>query len=248
MHITVRDQTTRLNIKQDLLYYTHGSLNGRRCRTIDISSASDVYENGTYDHLPLSIFSCGEPYKPPEMSEDDVIKKLNLFIRTKIVMEECIPVEYHSANLDRGFLVLTCPHMFELTLSLAHINDATAPWTVVAVNILVHNHPNEMLEQEMNSDDYNTKLVELLNRIVGAANCSAPLASLYVALRHAALGACLRLMYVQALDIVRTSWYGAADASFSDVAGDASIVTCKLWKVLQSEEEIELLQQEDGEK
>jgi hypothetical protein len=246
--LLIREQTTRLNIKQDMMYYTHGSLYGRRSRNIDIAAASDVYENGTYDHLPLSIFTCAEPYKPPEMSEEDVVKRLNVLIRTKIVLEENIPLEFHSAVAEDGFLVLTCQHMFELTLSLAHLEDASAPWTVIAVNILVHNHPNEMLELEMNSDEFNIKLVEMLNRLVSAPNCTVPLARLFVACRHAALGACLRLMYVQSLDIVRTSWYGSAESSFGDADSAVCAVTCKLWKELQSEEEKELHLQEDSER
>ena len=198
-----------------------------------MASAAGIMDNGgTYDSLPVSIFTCKDPPPPPELDDADIARRLEVLIRTKIVMEEQVPASYDSAIMLNGFLVLTCINLFRVTLSLTHLEDSACPWTVISVEILTHNHPHEMLDLDINTEELNSTLQRPLDRLISAPSPPSPdppLARLYRACKHAALGACLRLLYVQGLDVVRSTWYGYASAVYSDSV-EASTLRVQFWK------------------
>lgn len=228
------NQTNRLNMKQDTLYYLHNNLYGKRIKSLEINESFHILLHEKYEKLPSSITLCRNLPTPPEQDHRLLIEQLNILIRSKLLLLEQLPVQYSSVNIMNGMLILTLDHYYEVILSLAHLRNYEAPWAVLSVRILTHNHESERLLGDYDPRDVNAKVLQILTKVVALENCKNPLLQIHRVCLYTAQSQSLRLLYVQALDMTRTSLIGIAEANYVELP-DQIAFRCLFWKEKETE-------------
>lgn len=226
----VNEQNIRLNIKQDSLYYLHSSLYIKRIKSIEINESYEILLKKTYNKLPSSIILCGEKPEYTQLNKDYIQIRLETLIRSKLLLYENIPNIYNEIKICNGYLILKKLHSFEVILSLSNITDYTDNWTIINVNILTHHHERERLLGESDPQEINKAVFQSLQRLLSIPNCPQPLTYIGKICLYSSLSHSLRLLYVQALDMVRTTLISTADATYTELP-DKIIFTCTFWKV-----------------
>jgi hypothetical protein len=231
LKIDVNDQIVRLNTKQDALYFLHSGLYGKRVKSLEVGDAYQILLNGTYAKLPSSIVQCRAPPSPPEVDQQVIVRQLETLIRAKLFLGEQLPVPfYDSVRIENGVLILCLAHYYELLLSLAHLKDHDAPWFVIGVKILTHNHERERLMGDPDPRDLNAGVLKVLSKIASLSNCANPLFQMHRFCMHTAQSHSLRFLYVQALDMTRTSLIGIAEATYAE-SSERVAFRCSFWKI-----------------
>jgi hypothetical protein len=163
-----------------------------------------------------------------------IIKQLETLIRAKLFLGEQLPVSYNKVSIENGVLKLTLAHYYELVLSLAYLKDHEAPWFVIGVKILTHNHERERLMGDPDPRDLNSGVLKVLSKIASLSNCNNPLFQMHRVCLYSAQSHSLRFLYVQALDMTRTSLIGIAEAAYVE-SPDRVAFRLSFWKVKASE-------------
>jgi hypothetical protein len=233
----VLDQSIRYHIKQDAFYYLHSSLYGQRIKSIEINEAYELILQQSDKKLPTSIENCQEKVIPElDLKENEIEKQLEIMIRSKLLLDEKLLVTFDKAMIKKGVLTLCRNHYFEIRLSLKELDDWTAPWSILSVNILTHNHENERLIGDSDPQEINTASMKMICKLIAlpAELVPLPLTQIHQVLSYVSLSQALRILYVQALDMTRTSLIGIADAVYVETTEKISFL-CPFWKQKQVE-------------
>ena len=260
----VAQETTRLNTKLDTLYYLKAGdrtqfispLSSKRIRSMDSVAAAEILSSGSYPFLPESIFdlSLAPLPSPPSVlkakstldsqTNRELSKKLELTIRSKIFTTSPIPEAFSKISFDSttGMLLLTCPDLFVVCLSLSDL-AVEAAWEVVDFQLLIKPHANERLDIEFSSQDLEQTVVPVLKQLSTIAqkdiednmsneedcfNDQEYLRKLFLLCQHAALSVTLRYIYIQALSTIGTCYQNTAETFFHET-NTFQICTIRLW-------------------
>ena len=169
LRLKISARENRLNENQDALYFTHSQLFCCRIRTLDVVSAKDILARGIYPHLPASIFSHGTS------TEDDsdeggitsgsfLRKSLNIFLRSKLVLRDCVPSDIDQSSIINGLLTVRVNNIYELILTLDYL-DTDAPWNILKYRILVSSHPRESFNSRQDLSRVENDILLVLRRI-----------------------------------------------------------------------------------
>ena len=132
-----------LNESQDLLYFSHSHLFNKRIPLLPIAKARDILAKGTYSYFPEYMFTLGKkPLPISNLSTDELIKNIHIYIRSKLLLYDNIPSEISNYTIEHGLLILKQNNLYELALTLSYLKES-APWRVVGFKILVDYHPSE---------------------------------------------------------------------------------------------------------
>jgi Mediator complex subunit MED14 len=177
LQLKISSRENRLNENQDALYFTHSQLFSRRIRTLDVVSAKDILARGTYPHLPASIFSSEMPMEDVlesnDAAETALRKSLDIYLRSKLALGDAVPSDIDFSSIDKGVLKLRVTNMYELLLTLDHL-DTSSPWNVLRLKLCVVSHPQESFHSVQNLSGVENDILLVLRRIAeGPAQLSA---------------------------------------------------------------------------
>ena len=262
----VKQETVRLNTKLDTLFYMNAGeqtqyitpLSAKRIRPIESVTAAEIIAAGTYPFLPTSMFElCSSPLRTDAVKslentvvldqtvKEEIAKHLELTIRTKLLNSTSIPESFDIVSFESksGMLLLTCPDMFEVKLSLSEL-DVDAKWEVISFHLLVKPHDDENIDIEFAFEEIENSVMPILKAIeasdvsndkchvqslpVHSPTQSLFLSTLYTLCRHSSLSVILRFIYMQALATIRTNYMGCAETSFHET-NTFQICTLRLW-------------------
>ena len=168
LQLKISSRENRLNENQDALYFTHSQLFSRRIRTLDVVSAKDILARGTYPHLPASIFSSEMPMEDVSESNDAaetaLRKSLDIYLRSKLALDDAVPSDIDFSSIDKGVLKLRVTNMYELLLTLDHL-DTSSPWNVLRLKLCVVSHPQESFHSVQNLSGVENDILLVLRRI-----------------------------------------------------------------------------------
>ena len=234
--------------KIDYFFYLHLSLYNKRLFSLKLKQAKKIIKNSNFEDLPSIIFfdNFNRKKKIEEISEsckkflgsslEEYIKnnkieeRLNILIRSKLLLEEKIPLLFNSFIIQNGFLKLIKFHLFEVSLSLSNIiHSQPMNWIVLNVSILTHHHERERLLGESDPQELNSHLLQSLQRLSQITNSSFTLQMIGSICLYTSLSHCLRLLYVQGLDFIRTILISTADVTYLEQP-EKITVSCLFWK------------------
>lgn len=168
LHFKISMRENRLNENQDALYFTHSQLFSRRIRSLDVVTAKDILARGTYPHLPTSIFSngtiTGNSVEPTQSSELSLRKSLDLYLRSKLALNDEVPSDINSSTIDNGVLTIRVDNMYELMLTIDHL-DICSPWNVLRLKLCVSSHFNESFHSQQNLSEVENDVLMVMRRI-----------------------------------------------------------------------------------
>jgi Mediator complex subunit MED14 len=168
LQLKISSRENRLNENQDALYFTHSQLFSRRIRTLDVVSAKDILARGTYPHLPASIFSSEMPMEDVlesnDAAETALRKSLDIYLRSKLALGDAVPSDIDFSSIDKGVLKLRVTNMYELLLTLDHL-DTSSPWNVLRLKLCVVSHPQESFHSVQNLSGVENDILLVLRRI-----------------------------------------------------------------------------------
>ena len=164
----------RLNENQDALYFTHSQLFCCRIRSLDVVSAKDILARGAYPHLPASMFRSGTAHRSSYtdggiMSDNFLQKSLNIYLRSKVTLRDCVPSDIDQSSIDNGLLTVKVNNMYELILTLDYL-DTDAPWNILKFSICVSSHRRESFNSRQNLSAIENNVLFVLRSITTALN------------------------------------------------------------------------------
>lgn len=175
LHFKISTRENRLNENQDALYFTHSQLFSCRIRSLDVVTAKDILARGTYAHLPKSIFSYGSIQdihrEPSEPSESSIRKSLDLYLRSKMVLNDEVPPDINFSTIDNGVLTIRVNNMYELVLTIDYL-DISSPWNVLRLKLCVSSHSNESFNSQQNLSEVENDVLMVMRRISAKAHQS----------------------------------------------------------------------------
>jgi hypothetical protein len=213
-----------LNESQDILYFSHSHLYGKRIPQLPIAKARDILAKGTYSYFPEYMFTLGKkPLPITSSSNDDLIKNIHIYIRSKLLLYDNIPEEISSYTIENGLLILRQNNLYELALTLSHLRESS-PWRVIGFKLLVDYHPSEFFHHlPPNMTSFENQVYDIL--VSKEFSCSAhsdtvednaiinsdfsPLVKLceyHKICIHASLAVVHRYLYLLSLNLCKTSY------------------------------------------
>jgi Mediator complex subunit MED14 len=168
LHFKITMRENRLNENQDALYFTHSQLFSRRIRSLDVVTAKDILARGTYPHLPTSIFSngttAGKSLEKTQPTEITLRKSLDLYLRSKLALDDEVPSDINSSTIDNGVLTIRVNNMYELMLTIDYL-DIRSPWNILRLKLCVSSHSNESFHSRQNLSEVENDVLMVMRRI-----------------------------------------------------------------------------------
>ena len=168
LHFKISMKENRLNENQDALYFTHSQLFSRRIRSLDVVTAKDILARGTYPHLPSSIFSSGSmtgnSLESTQLTEISLRRSLDLYLRSKLALNDEVPPDINSSTIDNGVLTLRVNNMYELMLTIDYL-DICSPWNILRLKLCVSSHSNESFHSQQNLSEVENDVLMVMRRI-----------------------------------------------------------------------------------
>jgi Mediator complex subunit MED14 len=175
LHIA-HEQRDKINAAQDRLYFMHGSLFGARQRRFDVATALDVLVGGSYPRLPLGIRQCGAEQDPTPLitattpqQQAAVQARIERAIKLAVLVREPVPSAFTSCALRAGYLKLTAPGEFELSLTLES-DSPDAQWSLRGLAIHVTARVGEAVSPAAIDARQSTYLQGLVQGAMNAAS------------------------------------------------------------------------------
>jgi hypothetical protein len=166
----------KLNEIQDGLYFIHRDLYFNRSHSLDIVTAKDILLTGTYNFLPIAIFSSSKLPIPENLLNTHLGKlknDLNIFIRSKLYLNDSIPNNLNNVTIQDGILTITQPFLYELHLSLQTLT-LESEWKILKLSLLCKNHEYEYScypEIEYDIKQYEKDVITVLQELSGESKC-----------------------------------------------------------------------------
>lgn len=245
----------KLNQTQDELFFAHRNLYWGRVKNLEVSVAMDILGRGTYQYLPKSIFTCGQPISP-DISDETILRRdLNILIRSKVALIDKLPSDISHVDISDGLLIIRNPYLYELAITLTHL-DHNAPWRIIGFKILVDYHKKEEFQgqQRYDKSTYEQDVLNILTKLNSSSSIikntieneenineihpSLPIKKLNLNQMHnicihSSIGVSLRALYVLALDMTKTLWKNYSDVKFVETETQHQCVF-SFWKKIKS--------------
>ena len=150
------DRELALNSDLDRLFYLHAALYMMRSHGYYVATAGEIMASRGYELLPSSLFLEEEP-RADARRREDLLKSMNTFLQSKVLLHDCLPVGIEDLTIDNGCLRLTQRGLYLLRLTLDSLSES-ASWRLVEFRLEVTNHNIECLGLE--NSTYKTDTVE----------------------------------------------------------------------------------------
>ncbi|KAG0317244.1 mediator complex subunit [Dissophora globulifera] len=209
------------------LFETYRLFGRARVRNFDIPTAIDVLTTGTYQRMPSRIKQVYvEEERPSGTDMAATLEKLDDVIRMRLLCDELVPPPM-KYTIGKGKAKFVVPNEFEVTLTVSGPGSPQEiPWRIVGINILVkpvggsfQGLGTSLSEGQMRAiTAFAQKEMESSNPANGSqfgtvaapgstvAPANQSLLRLYDYLHMLALQLLIELVYIQALNLLRSGW------------------------------------------
>lgn len=214
------------------MYFFHAELYPKRIRSLDVDLAKEILARNAYPYLPEAIFT---DY-PGDVEAADVsttLRALELHIKAKLALEECIPPDCDSVELIDGVLILQKSNLFKIALTLAYL-DKSASWKPLNFKLnMVFSHEG-LPQRSVTVSNIEFKVFDALLRIYFSTispekKLNVPLMSIWSMCYHMSLSYALRMFYIQTLLHIRSSSAAMHETNFIEEP-EQVVLVYRFWK------------------
>jgi hypothetical protein len=198
------------------LYYFHAELYPKRIRSLGVELAKEIIARNTYPYLPETVFT-DSPGEIEAAEVESCLRELDLHIKAKIALDEPVPLGCDSAAVFDGVLILKKTNLFQVSLTLSHL-DRGASWKPLNFRMCLKCSHEGLPERSSLVSALEFKVFEALLKVYFATISSD------MSLLHA-----LRMFYVQSLLNIRSSSVNVHDANFIEDS-ENNILIYRFWR------------------
>ena len=214
------------------LFHFHANLYPSRVRASEVSIAKEILARGNYPFLPEGMFGI-ESGGSGNFKEETTRQELDLFIRTKLALDERIPEDCDSAQLINGVLVLRRTNLFQVSFTLAY-PDQNAHWKPLNFQLLVSFVNEGLPDKSSHVNVLELKVIDALLKIylssIPQGTPKIPLEQQWSMCYYMSMMYSLRMFYVQSLLNSRLFSSVRCESTFNNEDSDKNVLIHRFWE------------------